>query len=76
MAEVNRYIDGEMVRFHDELFEFLRIPSVSARSEHSGDMEKTAAWVADKIRGSRAGSFRHRDTWASRGSGRMERRGP
>lgn len=51
MAEVNRYIDGEMTRFHDELFEFLRIPSVSARSEHSGDMEKTAAWVADQIRG-------------------------
>jgi acetylornithine deacetylase/succinyl-diaminopimelate desuccinylase-like protein len=50
MAEVDKYIDGEMERFHDELFDFLRIPSVSARSEHSGDMEKTAAWVAEKIR--------------------------
>jgi len=50
MAEVDKYIDGEMARFHEELFEFLRIPSVSARSEHSGDMEKTAAWVANKIR--------------------------
>ena len=51
MAEVNKYIDEEMGRFHEELFEFLRIPSVSARSEHSGDMEKTAAWVADKLGG-------------------------
>lgn len=50
MDDVNKYIDGEMARFHEELFEFLRIPSVSARTEHSGDMEKTAAWVAGKIR--------------------------
>ena len=50
MADVNSYIDGEMTRFHEELFEFLRIPSVSARSEHSGDMGKTAAWVAGQIR--------------------------
>jgi acetylornithine deacetylase/succinyl-diaminopimelate desuccinylase-like protein len=32
-----------------ELCEFLRIPSVSAKSEHKRDVEKAANWVADKL---------------------------
>ena len=32
-----------------ELFEFLRIPSISARSEHRGDVAKAAEWLARKI---------------------------
>ncbi len=43
MIDVKGYIDGEMGRFQEELFEFLRIPSVSARSEHSGDIQRAAA---------------------------------
>ncbi|MFH1765611.1 MAG: dipeptidase [Gemmatimonadota bacterium] len=50
MIDVKGYIDGEMGRFQEELFEFLRIPSVSARSEHSGDIQRAAAWVADRMR--------------------------
>ncbi|MBT8398250.1 MAG: dipeptidase [Gemmatimonadetes bacterium] len=50
MADVNDYINGEMARFKDELFEFLRIPSVSARSEHAGDIKEAASWVADRMR--------------------------
>jgi acetylornithine deacetylase/succinyl-diaminopimelate desuccinylase-like protein len=38
-----------MSRFQDELFEFLTIRSVSARSEHAGDIKKAAAWVAEKM---------------------------
>jgi acetylornithine deacetylase/succinyl-diaminopimelate desuccinylase-like protein len=34
----------------DELKEFLRIPSVSAKSEHKPDIEKAAGWVAEKLR--------------------------
>ena len=34
MSDVHRYIDANLDRFREELFEFLRIPSVSARSEH------------------------------------------
>ena len=49
MTDVNGYIDGMMSRFREELVEFLRIPSVSARSEHSGDIKRTAAWVADRM---------------------------
>src|SRR6266404_3362383 len=33
-----------------ELCEFLRIPSVSAKSEHKPDIERAARWVADKLR--------------------------
>ena len=32
-----------------ELFEFLRIPSVSARSEHRADVARAADWLAEKI---------------------------
>ena len=33
-----------------ELCEFLRIPSVSAKSEHKPDIERAASWVAEKLR--------------------------
>ncbi|HKW56261.1 MAG TPA: dipeptidase [Candidatus Acidoferrum sp.] len=33
-----------------ELCDFLRIPSVSAKSEHKPDIEKAARWVADHLR--------------------------
>lgn len=36
-------------RLHDELFEFLRIPSVSARSEHADDVRRAAAWLHGKL---------------------------
>jgi acetylornithine deacetylase/succinyl-diaminopimelate desuccinylase-like protein len=51
MSEVMKYIESEMSRFHEELFEFLRMPSVSARSEHAGDTRDAALWVADKLKG-------------------------
>src|SRR5690348_18338132 len=34
-----------------ELFDFLRIPSVSARSEHNADVARAADWVAKSLRG-------------------------
>ena len=36
-------------RFEEELAEFLRIPSVSARSEHKDDMTRCADWVVGKL---------------------------
>ena len=33
----------------DELFEFLRIPSISARSEHKADVARAADWLAEKL---------------------------
>src|SRR5687768_3909858 len=33
----------------EELFEFLRIPSISARSEHKADVARAAEWLADRL---------------------------
>jgi len=45
MSEIHDYIDANLDRFREELFELLRIPSVSARSEHRGDMRAAAEWL-------------------------------
>jgi len=44
------YIESKREENLDELKEFLRIPSVSAKSEHKPDIEKAAHWVAEKLR--------------------------
>lgn len=44
------YIDRELGRFREELGEFLRIPSVSARSEHRGDTRRAAEWLVRRVR--------------------------
>jgi acetylornithine deacetylase/succinyl-diaminopimelate desuccinylase-like protein len=49
-GKVLNYIDSNRDRFLDELFEFLRIPSVSASSEHKGDTRKAAEWLMDKMK--------------------------
>jgi len=36
-------------RFCEELFEFLRIPSVSAKEEHDGDTQDAAEWIAQQM---------------------------
>ena len=45
------FIEGHREQHLTELCEFLRIPSVSAKSEHKPDIEKSAKWVADHLRG-------------------------
>jgi hypothetical protein len=35
----------------EALFEYLRIPSVSALPEHDGDLRRAATWVANRLRG-------------------------
>ena len=49
-TSVREYIEKNKQRFQDELFEFLRIPSVSARSEHKQDVRKAASWFAERAR--------------------------
>lgn len=43
------YARDARTRFRDELWEFLRIPSVSAKSEHDGDVARAAGWVHDQL---------------------------
>lgn len=44
------YINSKREDHLNELKELLRIPSVSARSEHKADIERAAHWVAEKLR--------------------------
>ncbi|MGH7506487.1 MAG: dipeptidase [Longimicrobiales bacterium] len=50
MNEVHDYIDGNAQRFREELFDFLRIPSVSARKERAADVRRAAEWLAERMR--------------------------
>lgn len=47
---VKQYIESNQQRFLEELFELLRIPSVSADSRHKDDVRKTAERVRDRIK--------------------------
>ncbi len=49
-SDLERYLDDQNDRIHEQLYEFLRIPSVSARSEHRGDTMRAAEWVAAAMR--------------------------
>ena len=46
MEKAKQYIDRNGDRFIEELFELLRIPSISAQSEHKPDMQRCAEWLA------------------------------
>jgi acetylornithine deacetylase/succinyl-diaminopimelate desuccinylase-like protein len=47
---VKEYIQSNQQRFLDELFELLRIPSVSADSKHKNDVRKAAEYVVKKLK--------------------------
>jgi len=49
MNTINNYIKKNKDRFLNELFELLRIPSVSADPKHKEDVIKTAQAVKDKL---------------------------
>ena len=53
---MNEYIEKNRDRFLNELFDLLRIPSVSADSKFKGDMIRAAEYVRDRI--SEAGADR------------------
>ncbi len=44
-SDLNDFFDANDERFQDELFEFLRIPSVSAKSENAPDVIRAAEWL-------------------------------
>jgi acetylornithine deacetylase/succinyl-diaminopimelate desuccinylase-like protein len=47
---LTEFIEGHRDQHLAELCELLRIPSVSAKSEHKPDIERGARWVADHLR--------------------------
>ena len=49
MKEVQQYIEANKDRFLEELFDLIRIPSISSESEHKGDMLKAAEYWKESI---------------------------
>src|ERR1700731_4884639 len=47
---LTEYIDSKRDQNLAELKEFLRIPSVSTKSENKPDIERAAKWLAEKLR--------------------------
>jgi acetylornithine deacetylase/succinyl-diaminopimelate desuccinylase-like protein len=48
-SDLTSFLEKNNARIHEELFEFLRIPSVSARSEHNADTARAAEWVRQSM---------------------------
>jgi len=48
-SEIKKYIEDNKQRFLDELFDLLRIPSVSADSKFKGDVETAAKFVKERL---------------------------
>ena len=57
-----RYIQDNQENHLNELKEFLRIPSVSAKSEHKADLQRAAKWVADNLRAAGLDNIEIHDT--------------
>lgn len=51
MAELplEEYVEANRSRFLDELFEYLRIPSISTDAEYAGDVERCASWLSGHL---------------------------
>jgi acetylornithine deacetylase/succinyl-diaminopimelate desuccinylase-like protein len=49
MNKSSDYIKQNGERFESELFDLLRIPSISAQSSHKGDMVRCAEWLAASL---------------------------
>lgn len=48
-SDLNQFLDANDSRIREELFEFLRIPSVSAKSENDNDVARAAEWLKDSL---------------------------
>lgn len=47
-AKVVAYLEANEERFIKELFDYVRIPGISAQSSHAADMRKSAEWLAKR----------------------------
>ena len=48
-ADLRKFLSDNDARIRNELFDFLRIPSVSAKSEHNADTKRAAEWVKSSL---------------------------
>ena len=56
MQNIKQYIEENKQRFLDELFDLLRIPSISSEKEHKEDMFKAAEFIKKSILNAGAGN--------------------
>ncbi len=48
-SDLEQFFSANEKRMEDELFELLRIPSVSAKSEHNADTKRCAEWMKQSL---------------------------
>jgi len=48
-ADLEKFLSDNDARIRTELFDFLRIPSVSAKSDHNADTKRAAEWVKTSL---------------------------
>src|SRR5688500_1907005 len=48
-GDLRKFLSDNDTRIRSELFDFLRIPSVSAKSEHNADTKRAAEWVKSSL---------------------------
>jgi acetylornithine deacetylase/succinyl-diaminopimelate desuccinylase-like protein len=49
MSDVLNFVEQNLGRFRAEMYDFLRIPSISAKAEHKGDMKRAAEWLMARL---------------------------
>jgi acetylornithine deacetylase/succinyl-diaminopimelate desuccinylase-like protein len=49
MEDLKKYIEANKDRFLNELFELIRIPSVSSKDTHKDDMYRATEWIREKL---------------------------
>lgn len=62
MSVIQEYIASNKDRFLDELFDLLKIPSVSADPAYAGDVRKTAEFLVDKMKAAGADNVKLYET--------------
>jgi acetylornithine deacetylase/succinyl-diaminopimelate desuccinylase-like protein len=50
VTSIDEYVRSQRQRYEEELFDFLRIPSVSTETRYRDDVRRCAEWVADRTR--------------------------
>jgi acetylornithine deacetylase/succinyl-diaminopimelate desuccinylase-like protein len=48
-SDLDRYLTQHQSRIEEELFDFLRIPSISAQPQHDADTHRAAEWVKQSL---------------------------
>ena len=50
MSDVLTFIEDNLGRYREELYDFLRIPSISAKSEYDDETTRSARWLAERMK--------------------------